>query len=300
MKDANEGKLCLPDFQRDFVWPRELVADLVRSILRRYYLGSLLLLRCERDRPPFAPVFLRGAKPLYREPSPELLVLDGQQRLTALLYALTAPDLPLKDSKRHRHFFVNLKILLEDPDNDEIVFDLPKDDLDGYDHPEVQYERRTIPCVALFDTGASTKWLRGLRKWLEKEKPAEHAEFEASDEVRLSQIFNDFANFEVPLVELPKVEESDPRSIGRVRAIFEKLNSTGVELSVYDLLTARLYRSGIRLHQLWDRACQENKLLMEWSGGKADQNKFGVLILRTLALRRGLEVRASMLIDLVG
>ena len=49
VKVANEGKLCLPDFQRDFIWPRDLVADLVRSILRRYYLGSLLLLRCERD-----------------------------------------------------------------------------------------------------------------------------------------------------------------------------------------------------------------------------------------------------------
>lgn len=34
VKDANDGKLCLPDFQRDFVWPRDLVADLVRSIYR--------------------------------------------------------------------------------------------------------------------------------------------------------------------------------------------------------------------------------------------------------------------------
>ena len=298
VKDANDGKLCLPDFQRDFVWPRDLVADLVRSILRQYYIGSLLLLRCDRDNPPFAPVFLRGAKPQYQKPQPELLVLDGQQRLTALLYALTAPDLRLKDSKRHRRFFVNLEIFLKEPDNDEIVFDLPKDDLDGLDQPEIQYERRTIPCVALFSSDASTKWLRGLRKWLEKEKPTEHAEFENSQEVILSQIFNDFANFEVPLVELPRVEESDPRSIGRVCAIFEKLNSTGVELSVYDLLTARLYRSGIRLHQLWDKACDENKLLNDWSDGKADQNKFGVLILRTLALRRGLEVKPSMLINL--
>jgi hypothetical protein len=39
-------------------------------------------------------------------------------------------------------------------------------------------------------------------------------------------------------------------------------------------------------------------ILMEWSGGNADQNKFGVLILRTLALRRGVEIRTRMLIDL--
>ena len=57
-----------------------------------------------------------------------------------------------------------------------------------------------------------------------------------------------FQTFEVPLVELPRVDEADAEWIGRVCAIFEKLNSTGVELSVYDLLTARLYRYGIRLH----------------------------------------------------
>ena len=46
---------------------------------------------------------------------PELLVLDGQQRLTSLLYALVAPDLPLKDSRLRRWFFVNLDLLLIDP-----------------------------------------------------------------------------------------------------------------------------------------------------------------------------------------
>ena len=114
---------CLPNFQRDFVWTREEVADLVRSIVRGYFIGSLLLLRCDKDNPPFAPVFLRGSKPLHSEPHPELLVLDGQQRLSSLIYALTAPDLSLKDSSKRRWFFINLDVLLEEPDNDEIVVD---------------------------------------------------------------------------------------------------------------------------------------------------------------------------------
>src|SRR5690349_15717795 len=91
VEEAHKGRLCLPNFQRAFVWPRDQVADLVRSVLRRYYIGSLLLLRCDPDRPPFAPAFLRGAKPAHQEPRPDYLVLDGQQRLTSLLYALTAP-----------------------------------------------------------------------------------------------------------------------------------------------------------------------------------------------------------------
>lgn len=36
------------------------------------------------------------------------LVLDGQQRLSSLTYALTAPDLSLKDSCARRWFFVSL------------------------------------------------------------------------------------------------------------------------------------------------------------------------------------------------
>jgi hypothetical protein len=102
----------------------------------------------------------------------------------------------------------------------------------------------------------------------------------------------------VPLVELPKVKDSDPGAIGRVCAIFEKLNSSGVDLSVYDLLTARLYRSDIRLHGLWKAACEQHKRLSDWSKGKAETNKFGVLVLRTLALLRGLDPKPSILIDL--
>ena len=130
---AHEGKICLPNFQRDFVWTREEVADLVRSIVRGYFIGSLLLLRCDANNPPFAPVFLRGAEPADREPRPELLILDGQQRLSSLIYALTAPDLSLKDSSQRRWFFVNLDVLLSEPDSDEVVFDRAKRELRGLD-----------------------------------------------------------------------------------------------------------------------------------------------------------------------
>src|SRR5205807_404748 len=123
VEQANEGKICLPNFQREFIWTREEVADLVRSILRGYFIGSLLLLRCDQNNPPFAPVFLRGSKPEFQEPRPELLLLDGQQRLSSLIYALTAPDLSLKDSSQRRWFFIDLDMLLNDPDNDDIVFD---------------------------------------------------------------------------------------------------------------------------------------------------------------------------------
>lgn len=298
VEQAAEGKLCLPNFQRDFVWPRDGVADLLRSVLRRYYVGSLLLLRCDPNNPPFEPEALRGAGVTSRAARPDLLVLDGQQRLTSLLYALTAPNLSLKDSKKRRYFFVDLQLLVSDPEDEGIVFDRAEGELDGLDRAEEQYRRRILPCTRLLRTEDFMAWRDGLDDWLRENDPDGHKEFRAGERDAWSRVVTGFQNFEVPLVELPKVDDADPSSIGRVCAIFEKLNSTGVELSVYDLLTARLYRHGIRLHRLWIEACHANERLRKWSGGKAENNKLGVLVLRTLALRRGLDPKPAMLIEL--
>ncbi len=298
VEDAHEGKICLPNFQRDFVWTREEVADLVRSIVRGYFIGSLLLLRCDPNNPPFAPEFLRGAKPVHAAARPELLILDGQQRLSSLIYALTAPDLSLKDSSQRRWYFVSLDLLLSEPDSDEVVFDRAKRELRGLDQVKVQYEQRILPCEALLTPQRFLTWRDGFDDWLREERPDDLERYRSEWRDRWTAAVTGFQTFDVPLVELPGVDEADNESIGRVCAIFEKLNSTGVDLSVYDLLTARLYRSGIRLHDLWKEAVEAHPRLKAWSGGKADKHKFGVLVLRTLALLRNLDPKPRILIDL--
>jgi hypothetical protein len=297
VEQALEGKICLPNFQRDFVWTREEVADLVRSMVRGYFIGSLLLLRCDPNNPPFAPIFLRGSNPPHRDPRPELLVLDGQQRLSALIYALTAPDLSLKDSSQRRWYFLNLDLLLSEPDSDDIILDKAKRELRGLDSPDLQYEQRMFPCTELLSTGAFLKWRDGFEDWASKDGDVLER-YRSEWRLGWTNAVTAFQAFEAPLVELPLVDDSDKESISRVCAIFEKLNSTGVELSVYDLLTARLYRSGIRLHDLWSEACKTHRLVRNWSKGKANEHKFGVLVLRTLALLRGLDPKPRILIDL--
>ncbi len=143
------ARSALPNFQRDFVWTREEVADLVRSIVRGYFIGSLLLLRCDRQQSTVRSRVPSGCRTRRREPRPELLILDGQQRLSSLIYALTAPDLSLKDSSQRRWFFVNLDVLLSEPDSDEVVFDRAKRELRGLDTAEAQYEQRMLPCTVL-------------------------------------------------------------------------------------------------------------------------------------------------------
>jgi hypothetical protein len=297
---AGDGRICLPNFQRDFVWKRDEVADLIRSVLRGYFIGSLLLLRSDPQHPPFAPMPIRGAKPTKTTLAPELLILDGQQRLTSTLYALTAPELGLRNSKAPRRFFIDLDALITDIDSDDIVFDRRPNDArrDGLDAPAGQWAQHKLPCTALLHPKTYMAWRDGLDDWLRDTSSDDHKRFRDEWRDPWTAAVNGFQSFEVPVVELPLVTEGDEDAIGRVCAIFEKLNSTGQALSVYDLLTARLYRSGINLHALWDESCNEHKLLNEWSGGKADNDNFGVLVLRTLALLRDLEPKTKTLINL--
>lgn len=168
VEQAQRGELCLPDFQRSFVWERDQVADLLRSVLRRYFVGTLLLLRCDPRNPPFAPLLLRGAVPVYKEPRPVLLALDGQQRLSSLLYALTAPVLGLKNSVQQRHFFVDLTLLTEDPYDDEIVFDLTDREVKkaNLQEPEEQFRRRVLPCTRLLKHDYYLSWRDDFDDWL--------------------------------------------------------------------------------------------------------------------------------------
>jgi hypothetical protein len=232
------------------------------------------------------------------KPVPELLVLDGQQRLSSLVYALTEPDLSLKDSSQRRWFYVSLDTLLDEPDSDAVVFDRSKRELGGLESPQAQYAQRVLPCTALFSMDRFLAWRDGFEDWMRVNASDQQSIYKEKWRGAWTAAATAFLSFEVPLVELPQVKESDGESIGRVCAIFEKLNSTGVDLSVYDLLTARLYRSDIKLHDLWAEACAKLARLRAWSDGKADQNKFGVLVLRTLALLRGLDPKPRILIDL--
>lgn len=104
------GSFSRPSFQRDFVWDEDLISELIRSVFLGYHIGNLLLWQ-----PDDGLLKKMSPEPLYgiNEQRPhqhgdrtnrtdsEIIVLDGQQRLTALHYAFSAPNLEIPDS-RHR------------------------------------------------------------------------------------------------------------------------------------------------------------------------------------------------------
>src|SRR5688572_14754298 len=81
---VREGRFLVPDFQRAFEWKAGDIRDLTRSIFLEYYVGSLLLWKGKPEN------FDRLAcEPLHghSRTNGEYIVLDGQQRLTAIGYA---------------------------------------------------------------------------------------------------------------------------------------------------------------------------------------------------------------------
>lgn len=83
--DVRIGKIGLPDLQRPFVWKDNKVRDLFDSMLRGYPIGYVMLWESPADYDE-KKSSIGGNKKIYEEPKE--LVIDGQQRLTALVAAM--------------------------------------------------------------------------------------------------------------------------------------------------------------------------------------------------------------------
>ena len=74
---VDSGSILLPEFQRGYVWNRDQVRGLMRSLYRDYPIGSLLTWETQADG-----ASVRGEA--AGTPAIRVLILDGQQRITTL------------------------------------------------------------------------------------------------------------------------------------------------------------------------------------------------------------------------
>src|SRR3954470_7217245 len=79
LDQVDAGTVLLPEFQRGYVWNRDQVRGLMRSVYREYPVGALLVWETEA-----VPDNTRGTGALAVGGSPKQLLLDGQQRVTTL------------------------------------------------------------------------------------------------------------------------------------------------------------------------------------------------------------------------
>lgn len=97
LNDVQIGRIGLPDLQRPFVWPDAKARELLDSMLKGYPIGYITLWQ--------SPVEYEKANQIgtddksYKQP--DYLVIDGQQRLTALLAAIKGVKVKDKNYAEH-------------------------------------------------------------------------------------------------------------------------------------------------------------------------------------------------------
>lgn len=96
IEDIDMGRIGLPELQRPFVWPNVYVRDLFDSLYRGYPVGFLLFWKTGVEG---------GLKKIgtgAKQSTPELAIVDGQQRLTSLYAVIKGAEVLRANFKRER------------------------------------------------------------------------------------------------------------------------------------------------------------------------------------------------------
>jgi len=250
LRSIDDGKIQLPDFQRGWVWDDERIKSLLASIAVSYPIGAIMLLETGNPDVKFKPRPVHGAKGGV---APESFILDGQQRMTTLYQTLFSKnivdtkDYKQKDIKRWYYFDIK-KALVPDSDIvDAIVSISEKKTLAtnfGRDiyfdlrTSEDEYENLAFPVNEILN---STDWFNNYMQYWKYDQ----------EKIKIFQKFQDsvlkrFDSYQVPVIKMLKHNPKDA-----VCQVFEKVNTGGVSLSVFELLTATFAADDYNLRDDW-------------------------------------------------
>ncbi len=260
MADAAAGRIQLPDFQRGWVWDDDHIRSLVASISVSYPIGAVMTLATGNPDVRFKPRVIEGVE-LNGHVEPDYLLLDGQQRATSLFLALHSPKpVPTRDSRGKEvlvHYYADINMCLDpSADRDDAIVSVPQNRVQTFRNEiildvssaQMEYDAEMFPLDIVLDQIATMNWGFGYME----HGPGEHA-----DRVRKWQEFSvgvvtAFVSYQVPTIQLAKSTPKDA-----VCQVFEKVNTGGVSLTVFELLTATFAVDGFNLREDWDeRAVQ--------------------------------------------
>lgn len=118
--EIKKGDYVIPHLQRDFEWQPNMISDLFKSILHDYYAGTILLWALsDKERE------LKMWDPLWgtnKSEKPTKAILDGQQRLSSIFYALCAPNKPFPNRTTFYYFYINLDETFAKNEDESITY----------------------------------------------------------------------------------------------------------------------------------------------------------------------------------
>ena len=278
-----EGRYVIPDFQREFEWKPWDIRELVRSIFLDYYIGSLLLWRSKPES--FSAL---ACEPIYGyggDGKPEHIVLDGQQRLTAMHYVFLAPDVPLPNRSRRYLYFIRVDRFMEEAYDEAFTYDWTRRGINLLEDSTAQFENHLFPVSVVGQEGWELpNWVQNYEKhWREKENAAreegdEGAAQEADRRARDAQAFGEHLKALTVQYQVSYIELDRDIEIEKVCDIFTQINSRGVRLDVFDLVNAMLKPKGLQLKHLWRQAAPRLEFV--------DTERMSVYLLQVMSILR--------------
>lgn len=245
-----EGKLQLPDFQRGWVWDDEHIRSLLVSIARSFPIGAVMLLETGGE----ARFQVRSVEGVDLPPNSarraEELILDGQQRLTSLTQVLKLPKaVATRDAKKKElrvHYYFDIDKALEGPaalEDAIVAVDEQRTVRSDFGRKieldlstrEKELEAFHFPCSQILN---SDDWEQVLSERA-PEKLIRFMKFR-----RL--VVEPFRSYMLPVITLKKETSKEA-----VCLVFEKVNTGGVQLSVFELVTATWAADGFNLRSDW-------------------------------------------------
>ena len=267
IKEIDQGELALPEFQRDYRWPDDFIVELLRSIARGWPIGTFLVLE-QTGKPRLLSRAIKGAPKAKN--APRQLILDGQQRATAIYQALTGKG------KKKTTFFVNMAELRQQDEITDDAIDAMSDARFAREFGRGLDEHAGNEVIRLPDLVSSS----AFSVWLS------HVSTSQAEQKIYADLKDQYlANFTGYALKIEGVTSDLPMEA--IAKIFERTNRSVLELDAFDLMVAILFpHRRFNLRDKWDDAKAKRPVLDEYKIP-------GVEVLKVVALREHMRQRGE-------
>ncbi|MCD8158785.1 MAG: DUF262 domain-containing protein [Clostridiales bacterium] len=256
MKAVDSGAAQLPDFQRGWVWDDERIKALILSVIHNFPVGAAMFLEYGNESIHFKhkPIEGSGAN---SDTEPDELILDGQQRLTSLYNALYGKN-PVhtktdKGKAIDRYYYLDIEKAI-DPcaDDDKVVISIPATKQVTSDFGrkiekdlstrQDEFKQKMFPLNLILNSNEEQKWQNEYYAYYNY----------APDVIRqftelFSKIIMPAQKYAMPVILLDKETPKEA-----VCQVFENVNTGGVSLTVFELVTAIFAMDNFQLRKDWE------------------------------------------------
>lgn len=256
MKAVATGAAQLPDFQRGWVWDDGRIKALILSVIHNYPVGAAMFLEYGNESIHFKHKPIEGSD-ADSNIEPDELILDGQQRLTSLFNALyskkpvhTKTD---KGKEIERYYYLDIEKAIDpSASDDDVVISIPSTrkvtsdfgrkvdtDLSTRQH---EFEKKKFPLNIILDSGEEQGWQNEYYAFYNYD-PKIICQFTEL----FSKIIMPTQKYAMPVILLDKETPKEA-----VCQVFENVNTGGVSLTVFELVTAIFAMDDFQLRKDWE------------------------------------------------